>query len=76
MTKRNKPALMLLLLTSVLTACSNKSPDYSPAVVPPAAPSLPNEARQPVTPSACSPTCSLKWSEQVENWRQKLTGVE
>ena len=74
MTKRNKPALMLLLLTSVLTACSNKSPDYSPAVAPPAVPSLPKEARQPETPPYCLPTCSAGWSRQVESWQKRLTG--
>lgn len=68
--------LMLAWLMSGLMGCSAKSPGFAPEGEPPAVPSLPSEARQPVTPSACSPTCSLKWSEQVENWRQKLTGVE
>ncbi len=68
--------LMLVVLMSALTGCSEKSIVYEPPVAPPAMPSLPSEARQPTVPSTCSPTCSAKWSEKVELWRQRLTGVE
>ena len=66
--------LMLLPLTLLLTACAGNSPASSAA--PPAVPALPLEARQGEVRPLCSPTCSRKWSEKAEQWRQRLTGVE
>ena len=67
------PIPLLLLLLIVLAGCKSRSPDYSPAVAPPAIPSLPSEVRQPPT---CSPQCSQIWSEQAERWQQMLTPQE
>ena len=56
-TARRSLYATLLLLPLLLTGCasvSQPSPPVRPALIPP----LPAEARQPVPPPICSPTCS------------------
>lgn len=73
---KNRPQwqkLLLVMLTMLLQACASKSPPVSPpAVDPPRVPTLPSEARQPTTPSICSPTCSGALTIEREVWRRKL----
>ncbi|KUZ33567.1 hypothetical protein WS52_18590 [Burkholderia territorii] len=65
-----KRAPMLLPLLLLLTACASKSPDFSSVgAIPPLRP----EARQPATPSICSPTCSAGLTRLRENSRELLT---
>lgn len=80
----NKPELklrwlhvLLPLLIVWLPGCASKLPD-SPArsVKPPAIPSLPAEARQPIVPSICLPSCTQALTIERGNWLQKLTGEE
>ncbi|QPB08716.1 o-spanin [Burkholderia phage Magia] len=61
---------MLLLLALPLAACSSVSTSSSQ---PPAIPPLPPEARQPVTPSICLPTCSAGLMSARANWQSTLT---
>ena len=61
--------LMLSLLTLLAVACSSVSPALlPPPVKPPAIPALPPQARQPVTPSACLPTCSAGLTKLRATW--------
>lgn len=61
--------LTLLVLTLWLAACSTVSPPLSPLPVPPPAiPPLPAQARQPATPSICSPSCSAGLMKLRESW--------
>lgn len=63
-------ALPLMLPLLLLTACANKSPGSSHGLtIPPLRP----EARQPVTPSICLPTCSAALTTARESWRNTLT---
>lgn len=69
--------LTLAALTVLLASCATSSPPLSPEPVqPPQIPALPQEARQPAPTSLCSPTCSARWRQLVEQWQQKLTGEE
>ena len=63
--------LMLLLLALLLPACASSLP--TTASVPAAVPPLPGEARQPKTPSICSPSCSHGLTIERENWQNLLT---
>ncbi len=65
-------ALMLLLLLLLLTACASKSPRLSQA---PAIQLLRPEARQPATPSICSPTCSAALTRERASWQESLTSA-
>ncbi|AWD90836.1 Rz-like spanin [Burkholderia phage vB_BmuP_KL4] len=65
---RRAPMLLPLLL--LLTACASKSPRSSSA---PTIQPLRPEARQPATPSICSPTCSAGLTKLRESWRNTLT---
>ncbi len=65
-------AAMLLLPMALLTACASKSPHSSPMSDVPA---LRPEARQPATPSICSPTCSAGLTKLRESWRESLTNA-
>ncbi len=62
--------LMLLLPVLLLTGCAGKSPHSSPTS---GVPALRPEARQPATPSICSPTCSAGLTSAREIWRKSLT---
>jgi hypothetical protein len=65
--------LLLVTLTVLLQACASRLPPSSPpAVAPPRIPALSPEARQPPTPSICSPTCSASLTIEREAWRRKL----
>lgn len=65
-------ALMPMLLLLLLTACADRSPRSSQTFgVPPLRP----EARQPVTPSICSPTCSAGLTRERESWQRSLTNA-
>lgn len=73
-----KPTLMLraatpALLALLLTACATNSPVIAPPPEPPAIPALPLQARQPPTPSICSPTCSAGLTRERQSWRNSLT---
>ena len=48
--------LMLLPLMTLLAGCAHESPSYH--ADPPAVPVLPVEARQPIPPAICLPSCS------------------
>lgn len=63
-------AVMLLLPMALLTACASKSPRSSPMF---GVPALPQEARQPATPSICLPTCSAGLMKRRESWQRSLT---
>ncbi len=63
-------AAMLLLPMGLLTGCASKSPHSSSTSDVPA---LRPEARQPMTPSICSPTCSAGLTKLRESWRESLT---
>lgn len=63
-------ALMPLLLLLLLTACADRSPRSSLVF---AIPPLRPEARQPATPSICSPTCSAGLMRERESWQRSLT---
>ncbi|KGB99896.1 putative gp57 [Burkholderia cepacia] len=65
-----KRLLMPLLPALLLTACAGKSPHSSPTL---GVPALPSEARQPATPSICSPKCSAGLTSARESWRRSLT---
>ena len=41
----------------------------------PQVPQLPVEARQPPTPTFCSPDCSTQLGSYLSTWRQKLTAA-
>ncbi len=62
--------LMLLLPVLLLTGCASRSPHSSPM---PGVPALRPEARQPATPSICSPTCSAGLTSVRESWQRSLT---
>ncbi len=64
--------LMPLLLVELLTGCGSRSPRLSPMS---GVPALPVEARQPVTPSICLPTCSAALTSARESWRGSLTSA-
>lgn len=67
-------ALMLLLPLVLMTGCGGKSQTLPPVVVaPPAIPPLPAQARQPMTPSECSPTCLSGLTAERESWLKLLT---
>nr|WP_322977832.1 hypothetical protein [Pseudomonas sp. C11] len=70
----NRHKLMLLPLIALLAACAQNSPESVGSW--PVIQVLHQEARQGEAPTICWPTCSKKWSEKAERWRQKLTGVE
>lgn len=66
-------ALMLLPLVLLSAGCaSNWPPSVPPSVQPAQRPRLPQEGRQPPTPSICSPTCSAGLERELENWRASL----
>lgn len=65
------PALMLLPLAVLLTACGATLPP-SPSSLPP----LPPAARQEPAPETCSPTCSDGWRRLVESLLPKPTEPE
>ncbi|AJY21546.1 putative gp23 [Burkholderia ambifaria AMMD] len=65
-------AAKLLLPMALLTACASKSPHSSPTSDVPA---LRPEARQPATPSICSPTCSAGLTKLRESWQRSLTSA-
>lgn len=70
------PVLMLLPLLLASAGCGTNSPPIAPpSVQPPQRPKLPQEGRQPPTPSICSPTCSAGLTRERENWRQSLTNA-
>ncbi|VWB35526.1 hypothetical protein BAR24066_01549 [Burkholderia arboris] len=62
--------LTLLLQMLLLTACANRLPHSSPM---PDVPELRPEARQPVAPSICLPTCSAGLTRLRESWQRSLT---
>jgi hypothetical protein len=65
--------LMLILPVLLLTSCAAKSPSYN---VVPEIPPLPAEAKQPVTPSVCLPSCSANLTTARERWLGTLTPAE
>jgi len=65
------PTLLLALLIGALSACSS-TPTFVPTPAP-LIPPLPQEARQPATPSLCLPTCSAALTQEQQNWRGLLT---
>lgn len=71
-----KLALMLPVLTALLSACSSASQPLSSAVVTPAIPSLPNSARQPKTPPECEPTCSAGSERLFDSMLELQTSEE
>lgn len=71
--KLTLPWLLLLVLLTLwlLNACS-AMPSCAPTaqtLIPP----LPEQARQPTTPSGCSPRCSEALTTLREGWRLRLT---
>ena len=61
--------LTLLSLTLLAAACSSVSPTLLPQPVkPPAILALPPQARQPVTPQDCLPTCSAGLTRLRATW--------
>ncbi len=64
--------LMPLLLVELLMGCVSRSPRLSPKS---GVPALPVEARQPVTPSICLPTCLAGLTSARESWRGSLTSA-
>lgn len=71
----HKPALMLLALALLLTACES-APRYTPPlpVRPAQVPPLPALAKQPAPPPICSPTCSAGLQTELESWLTMPTG--
>lgn len=65
------PALMLLPLVVLLTACGGTLP-----VLPSNVPPLPPAARQEPAPETCSPTCSDGWRRLVESLLPRPTEPE
>lgn len=57
-------ALTVPMLMPLLWLCGCASAPQLPLAVPP----LPQEARQPATPSECSPTCSIGLTRERESW--------
>lgn len=68
-TRRALPLMLPLLL---LTACASKSPSSSHG---PTIPPLRPEARQPMTPSICLPTCSDGLTRLRESSLESLTSA-
>lgn len=68
------PALTLIALVLLSSGCSSVSPpSYPPSVEPPRIPALPPQARQPVTPQYCLPTCSAALEKELDFWGASLT---
>lgn len=67
-------ALALTLLASgcTTTRVSSLPPSVAPARIPPLSP----EARQPLAPQWCYPTCSGGLMIERENWRKLMTKPE
>lgn len=79
MLRNNERSLKALLLWLMLLAsgCATKpASSLPPSVAPARIPPLPLEARQPVAPLWCSPTCSNGLTLERESWRQRLTAPE
>lgn len=70
-----KRLLMLLSLALLLTACAAKQtnlPLDSQPVKAAAIPALPPQARQPIVPSWCLPTCSSALTKERAIWQDLL----
>lgn len=68
---RRKPRLTAatpMLLALLCSACASNSPPL------PSVPPLPPQARQPLTPPQCLPTCSANVRSDFERWLNTLTG--
>ena len=63
--------LILALPLLLQIGCATRSVHYSPSV-----PSLPQEARQPETPAACSPSCLERLRLDFESLRESLMSAE
>lgn len=70
---RSLRMLLLPALTAALSACSSM-PTFV-ATPPPSTPPLPKEARQPETPSLCSPSCLEGLMRERKTWRESLTSA-
>ncbi len=73
--QRNKPLsqwLMLFALVTSATGCSS-APTLWLAPQPIEIPPLPSEARQDLTPSICSPTCSDGLASELKNLQELQT---
>lgn len=66
---------MLSVLAVLLSSCGHDSPLQRPTEGP-QVPPLPGEARQPVKPELCQPTCSSALSTELESWLKQLTPPE
>lgn len=60
--------------TAAISACSS-TPTFVPTPAP-AIPPLPPAARQPATPSLCSPSCLDGLMRERQSWRASLTSAE
>ncbi len=63
--------LILALPLLLQIGCASRSVHYSPGVPP-----LPQEARQPETPAACSPSCLERLRLDFESLRGSLMSAE